>query len=201
MSLPLWCILSLAIWLEDRNHIFYLQDRVGIDGMIFKGVKFRSMVFQAEKDIGPVQSCESDRRVTRLGRILRQTAMDELPQLLNILKGQMSFVGPRALRPFEIDGADNQPRDIRDFPGFRERCSVRPGLTGIAQILAPRDVSRQDKFKYDIWYIHNQNFWLDIKIIIFSFMITFMGKWELRRPRFRSLTHRLYDMVIKDIFQ
>ena len=189
----------MAIWLEDRNHIFYLQDRVGKEGMIFKGVKFRSMVFQAEKDLGPVQSCERDRRVTRLGRILRATAMDELPQLLNILKGQMSFAGPRALRPFEIDVPDDKPRDIRDFPGFRERCSIRPGLTGVAQILAPRDISRQEKFKYDIWYIHNQNLWLDMKIIIFSFLITFMGKWETRRPRFKSLTKGFRERVTKEI--
>ncbi len=188
VSLPLWFIFGLAVWLGDRGEIFYFQERVGKDGKIFKSVKFRSMVSKAEETSGPIQSGEHDRRVTKIGKLLRATAMDELPQLWNILKGQMSFVGPRALRPFEIDGPDNQPKSIKEFAGFEQRCRIRPGLTGTAQILAPRDISRQEKFKYDIWYIGNQNLWLDVKIIILSFFITFKAKWETRQPRFKSLS-------------
>lgn len=199
VSLPIWFIFGLAIWLEDRGPIFYFQERVGKDGKIFKGMKFRSMVSEAEELSGPIQAYEHDWRVTKLGRILRATAMDELPQLYNIIKGEMSFVGPRALRPFEIDGPDNKPKSIKEFEGFQQRCRISPGLTGIAQILAPRDISRQEKFKYDIWYIDNQNLWLDIKIIIFSFVITFMGKWETRKPRFKSLTKGLYCKVIREL--
>jgi len=107
LSAPLWILFSLAIILEDGWPIFYRQERVGKRGRIFKVIKFRSMVKDAEKDVGPVQVKENDPRVTKAGRILRATALDELPQLLNILKGDMSFVGPRALRPEELEVRGN----------------------------------------------------------------------------------------------
>ena len=154
---------------------------------VFKGIKFRSMIKGAERDVGPLQAKEDDARVTRLGRVLRATAMDELPQLWNILKGEMSFVGPRALRPIEIDTEDGLPKSVEEFAGFRERCLIRPGLTGIAQILAPRDISGQEKFRYDIWYLQHRNPWLDIRIILISFLITFRAKWETRKERFSAL--------------
>ena len=201
ISFPLWAMFALLIWLEDRRHIFYLQERVGLAGQVFKSIKFRSMICSAEEDVGPLQSYEGDPRVTRLGRLLRATAMDELPQLWNILKGEMSFVGPRALRPLEIDGPDNKIRDIRDFPGFSKRCSIRPGLTGVAQVLAPRDISRHEKFRYDIWYIDNQNLWLDIKLIAFSFLVTFSGRWEAKFRGFRPLTESFRKRVICEISQ
>jgi len=201
VSLPLWVIFGLAIWLEDRGPIFYLQERVGRSGAVFRGVKFRSMILGAETDSGPVQSCERDSRVTRLGRVLRSTAMDELPQLWNIIKGDMSFVGPRALRELEADGPENKLKYISEFRGFEERSRVSPGLTGIAQILAPRDIPRQDKFRYDIWYIRNKSFCLDMDIIVRSFLVTFMGKWETRQPRFRHLTASLYSKVSADILK
>jgi lipopolysaccharide/colanic/teichoic acid biosynthesis glycosyltransferase len=197
-SAPFWFIIAILTLLEDGRPIFYLQDRVGKDGRIFKGVKFRSMVLEAEKNFGPVQAQEHDGRITKLGRILRVSAMDELPQLWNIVKGDMSFVGPRALRPFEVDSEDGKVRSIWEFEGAKERSSVRPGLTGIAQILAPRDIPRSEKFKYDIWYIKKRNFWLDVRIIILSFFITFMGKWEIREERFKVLTSRLNSQIGKD---
>src|SRR3989338_6617851 len=173
LSSWLWLIIGLEILLESGLPIFYFQERVGKDGEVFKGIKFRSMIKGAERDVGPLQAKEDDARVTRLGRVLRATAMDELPQLWNILKGEMSFVGPRALRPIEIDTEDGLPKSVEEFAGFRERCLIRPGLTGIAQILAPRDISRQEKFRYDIWYLQHRNPWLDIRIILISFLITF----------------------------
>ena len=187
ISFPLWSIFGLGIWLEDGKQVFYSQERVGKDGLIFKGIKFRSMIHDAEKSLGPVQSQEKDLRVTRTGRLLRATAMDELPQLWNILKGEMSFVGPRALRPVEAEVVDGSPRSLWEFPGFKERSSVRPGLTGIAQVFAPRDIPRNQKFKYDIWYVRNQNFWLDIRLIMSSFLITFRGRWEARNKKLKSL--------------
>ncbi|MFX0195824.1 MAG: sugar transferase, partial [Candidatus Hodarchaeota archaeon] len=99
LSSLLYVLISLAILLEDGWPVFYFQERIGKGGRIFKALKFRSMIKDAEKELGPVQAKENDPRVTKVGRILRATALDELPQLINILKGDMSFVGPRALRP------------------------------------------------------------------------------------------------------
>ena len=184
-SSPLWILFSLAIWLEDRGPVFYRQERVGKGGRIFNALKFRSMIKDAEKESGPIQAVENDPRVTKIGRILRATAMDELPQLLNILKGDMSFVGPRALRPKEKEVYGNPDEtDIEKILGYRERLSVRPGLTGMAQVYLPTDALRQEKFKYDLLYIKKQSFLLDLKLIFLSFWITFRGKWESRQKKY-----------------
>ena len=184
-SSPLWLLFSLAIKLEDRGSIFYAQERVGKNGRIFKVLKFRSMIPDAEKHSGAVQAVENDPRVTKVGRILRRRAMDELPQLLNILKGDMSFVGPRSLRPNEKEVHGNPDEtSIEDIPGYKERLTVRPGLTGIAQVYLPGDALRKEKFKYDLQYIKNQSFLLDLKLIFLSFWITFRGKWESRQKKF-----------------
>ncbi|MDD2689865.1 MAG: sugar transferase [Candidatus Omnitrophica bacterium] len=187
LSFPLWTLISLAIYLEDGLPIFYLQERIGKEARIFRAVKFRSMIKDAEKDSGPVQAKEEDPRVTKTGRMLRATAMDELPQLINIIKGEMSFVGPRALRPQEKEVQDSSIKSVFDYPGFSERNKVRPGLTGIAQIVAKRDIDRQNKFKYDLYYIKNQSFLLDLYLIIVSFLITFKGRWESRIEKFSFL--------------
>ena len=187
ISMPLCILISLAIFLKDGFPIFYLQERIGKNGKIFQTVKFRSMVKNAEKETGPIQAKENDSRVTKIGLLLRHTAMDEIPQLINILKGDMSFVGPRALRPQEKEVEDGSVKSVFDYPDFNERAKVRPGLTGTAQVLAPRNIGRGHKFKYDLWYIRNQNFLLDIYIIILSFLITFEGKWEIGRDKFKFL--------------
>lgn len=184
VSSPLWLLISLAIILDDGCPVFYLQDRIGKNGKIFKALKFRSMVSDAEKETGPIQAKEKDPRVTRVGRILRATAMDELPQLVNILKGDMSFVGPRALRPAELEIHGNPGTvSLEDIPGSRERQSVSPGLTGLAQVYLPTDALREEKFGYDLQYIKVQNLWLDLKLIVLSFWITFRGKWESREKK------------------
>ncbi|MDP2044327.1 MAG: sugar transferase [Candidatus Omnitrophota bacterium] len=179
ISLPFWFVFGLIIWLEDRGPVFYLQERVGINGKIFRSIKFRSMIFDAEKGLGPVQAKENDSRVTKLGRFLRKTAMDELPQLLNILKGEMSFVGPRALRTVEIESADSSSaKAISQIPGFKKRSSIRPGLTGAAQVFATRRLVREEKFEYDLWYVDNLGFWLDIRLMLKSVVTTFRAKWD-----------------------
>ena len=181
LSSPLWLLFSLLIWLQDRGPVFYGQERVGKDGRIFKALKFRSMILDAEKDRGPVQAVENDPRVTKIGRILRATAMDELPQLWNIFRGDMSFVGPRALRPNEKEVHGNpDTRAIEDIPGYHQRHAVRPGLTGLTQVYLPGDTPRRKKFRYDLLYIRKRSFWLDLKLIALSFWITFRGKWESR---------------------
>ncbi len=184
LSAPLWAAIALAVRLEDRGPLFYAQERVGRNGRTFKALKFRSMVVDAEKSSGPVQAVAGDPRVTRVGRVLRGTAMDELPQLLNIFKGDMSFVGPRALRPNEqeVDGGAG-PTSITDIPGYDARHAVRPGLTGLTQVFLPGETPRRKKFRYDLLYIRKRSFWLDLKLIALSFWITFRGKWESREPK------------------
>lgn len=184
-SAPLWAVLAAAIKAEDGGPVFFGQERVGEGGRVFRALKFRSMIPDAEAGRGAVQATERDPRVTRIGRLMRATAMDELPQLWNIFVGDMSFVGPRALRPGEIETASNGEHvAMQDIPGYSERHSVRPGLTGIAQIFAARDVPRRHKFKYDQIYIERQTFGLDLRLILLSFWITFRGKWEHREKKF-----------------
>ena len=184
-SLPLWALAALAIKLEDRGPVFFSQERVGEGGRVFRVFKFRSMVTDAERVVGALQAREHDPRITRVGRWLRATAMDELPQLWNIFRGDMSFVGPRALRPGEIEViGDGRHQALEEVPGFDQRCRVPPGLTGVAQIFAPRDIPRRHKFRYDRLYIRKQSFWLDLRLIMLSFWITFRGTWEVRGRKF-----------------
>jgi lipopolysaccharide/colanic/teichoic acid biosynthesis glycosyltransferase len=137
------------------------------------------MVVNAEDGRGAVQAQRGDPRVTRVGHYLRATAMDELPQLWNIFRGDMSFVGPRALRPGEIEAdGDGVLVPMDAVPGFEERCRVRPGLTGIAQVYAARDIPRRHKFRYDRLYVTRPSVWLDLRLILVSFWITFHGTWE-----------------------
>lgn len=178
LSSPLWAVLAAAIKLEDGGPVFYRQERVGQGGSTFDALKFRSMIPDAESGRA-LQATANDPRVTRVGRVMRATALDELPQLWNIFVGDMSFVGPRALRPQEVEvNGSGDLLSIDEIPGARERHQVRPGLTGIAQIFAPRDITRRNKFRYDRLYIRNQGFLFDIRLILLSFWITARGKWE-----------------------
>ncbi len=181
VSAPLWCVIPIAIKLEDGGPVFFPQERVGLDGRPFLALKFRSMRPDAEKLTGPVQATANDPRVTRVGHVLRATAMDELPQLVNILRGDMSFVGPRPLRPGEVDvRGDGQMIALDQIPGYAERHAVRPGLTGLTQVYAPRDISRTSKFRLDRLYMKRAGFWLDVRLILLSFWITGRGQWEAR---------------------
>ena len=184
-SAPLWAVIAALIKLQDGGPIFFSQERVGLNGRAFRALKFRSMAVDAEARTGPIQSGQHDPRVTQLGRVLRATAMDELPQLWNIFRGDMSFVGPRALRPGEIEvNGLGIVEHLEDVPGFRERCAVTPGLTGVAQIYAARDIVRRHKFRYDKLYIARQSFWLDVRLIMLSFWITARGTWENRGRKY-----------------
>jgi lipopolysaccharide/colanic/teichoic acid biosynthesis glycosyltransferase len=185
LSAPLWALIALAVRAEDGGPVFYGQARVGRGGRPFRSWKFRSMVPDAERRFGLRQAREGDPRVTRVGRLLRATAMDELPQLWNILVGDMSFVGPRALVPSEIEvSGSGQAVALEAVPGFAARHRVRPGLTGLAQIYAPRDVPRRHKFRYDLLYIRRQSFCLDLRLIALSFWISLRGTWERRGRKF-----------------
>lgn len=177
-SLPLWLMIGLAVKMEDGGPLFYSQERVGKGGRKFKIVKFRSMIRNAESLTGPVWASENDGRVTRVGRILRATALDELPQLWNILKGDISFVGPRAERP---EFVQKFRKTIRNYD---LRLSVRPGLTGLAQVYGRYDSGPRQKLRYDLLYIKKHSVWLDVKLTGLSFWVTFRGKWESRGKKF-----------------
>ena len=185
VSSPLWAIVAAAIKLESSGPVFFTQVRVGEGGRHFDAIKFRSMVQDAEAGLGPVQAAAHDPRVTRVGRVLRATALDELPQLWNIFRGDMSFVGPRALRPHEIERVnDGRAVPLEAVPGFSTRCTVTPGLTGLAQIYLRRDVTRRQKFRYDLLYVRRRTLMLDVRLILLSFWISLRGRWEARQPKF-----------------
>jgi lipopolysaccharide/colanic/teichoic acid biosynthesis glycosyltransferase len=177
---PLWLVIPVLIRLDDGGPVLFRQARSGLRGREFMVTKFRSMIVEAERD-GARQAVPGDARVTRVGRWLRATAMDELPQLWNILVGDMSVVGPRALRPGEIEAeGDGTLVRLEDVPGFAQRSSVRPGLTGVAQVYAPRELPRRQKFRYDRLYIRRQSFWVDVQLILLSLWVSLSGNWEHR---------------------
>lgn len=181
LSLPVSIPIALIIKIEDRGPVFYRQERWGRNGTRFRAYKFRTMVPDSDKEHGIKQATENDPRITRVGRILRAMGLDELPQILNIFIGEMSFVGPRSLAVGEIV-KDEKGNVIKyeDFPEFWERLGVRPGLTSLATIYLPKDVPPSRKFDFDLRYIRNQSFGLDIRLIALSFWISFRGKWETR---------------------
>ncbi len=181
---PVALLIALAIKLDDGGPVFFEQDRVGLGGRVFSAFKFRSMVVDAERHTGAVQAVTNDPRVTRVGRVLRATAFDELPQLWNIFRGDMSVVGPRPLRPGEADTtADGRLLPPNAIPGYEARHRVRPGLTGLAQVYAPRDLPRTGKFRYDLLYQRRAGLGLDVRLILMSFWITVRGRWEDRGPK------------------
>ena len=181
---PISLLIAIAIKLDDWGPVLFSQERVGLNGRLFKAHKFRSMVVDAERETGAVQATLDDPRITRVGRILRATAFDELPQLWNILTGDMSVVGPRPLRPGESDTtADGTHVPLNTIPGYELRHRVRPGLTGLAQVYAPRDLPRTGKFRYDLLYQRRASLCLDLRLVFQSFWITVRGRWEDRSPK------------------
>jgi lipopolysaccharide/colanic/teichoic acid biosynthesis glycosyltransferase len=179
VSSPAWAAIALAIKIEDGGPVFYRQERWGRDQTRFQVLKFRSMVETSDAEFGVRQAGVHDRRVTRVGRFLRATGLDELPQVLNIMRGEMSFVGPRALATDEKN-KDGLPIRYEETPGFSTRLRVRPGLTGLATIYLPKDAPSRLKFRTDQLYVRRLSFWLDMRLVLLSFWISFRGKWETR---------------------
>lgn len=176
LLLPLWVLLwtgiPLLIWLGDRGPVFYRQERAGRNGRVFTILKFRTMVPGADRS-GPAWTTESDPRVTRIGKLLRRTALDELPEILSIWNGDMSLVGPRALDLAEQKALEEQ------IEGFASRLMIRPGLTGLAQIYDRVD-NANDKFTYDLRYLQCMGPWLDTKLLTLSVWNTIGGRWDQR---------------------
>ena len=179
LSWPLWLLIAACIKLEDRGRVFFVDNRLGARGRLFRLWKFRTMRAHEKSGTARRQTTAGDPRVTRVGHILRATALDELPQLWNILKGDMSFVGPRALLPREIEASGaGMALSAETIAGYEQRQAVRPGLTGIAQVYAPRNLTRRQKFRYDRLYVRRMSLWLDLRLILLSFLVTFLGRWE-----------------------
>lgn len=183
VTAPVWAVVPVLIRLDDGGPVLFRQSRSGRHGREFQATKFRSMHVDAERH-GARQAVAGDARVTRVGRVLRATAMDEVPQLWNILVGDMSVVGPRALRPGEIEATgDGTHVPLEAVPGFGVRSLVRPGLTGVAQIYASRNLPRRLKFRYDRLYIRRYSLWRDVRLILVSIWVSVSGRWEHRGHR------------------
>jgi exopolysaccharide biosynthesis polyprenyl glycosylphosphotransferase len=167
ISLPLSLLLALAIKLESRGPVFVIQDRVGVQEEPFRMIKFRSMYVGAEKD-QPLWTAVNDRRVTRVGRIMRVLHLDEIPQMINVLRGDMSFIGPRPERPAFVDELKGK------IPFYHLRHYVRPGITGWAQVNFPYSSSLEEtraKLEYDLYYVVNASFLLDLRILLRTFRV------------------------------
>lgn len=165
MLLPVLALLALAIKLGSRGPVFFVQERVGRGGKNFGIIKLRTMVMNAEADTGPIWARVNDPRITRLGRFLRATHLDEAPQLINILRGEMSLVGPRPERPFFVDQFKVQVQD------YEKRLDVKPGITGLAQVSGHYDETVRDverKLRYDLLYIKRMCLMTDVAIIFLT---------------------------------
>jgi len=157
---PLMIIVALAIKATSPGPVLYLQERIGQGEKPFMLYKFRTMIDNAEESTGPVLASEDDPRITPIGKFLRATRIDEIPQLWNVLKGDMSLVGPRPERPFFIE------KFKKEIPGYEYRHLVKPGITGLAQIAGKYSTTADDKLRYDLMYIGNLSLMQDIKILL-----------------------------------
>ncbi len=174
LSAPVWLVCSLLIWLEDPGPLLFVKNSVGKGGVNFHQFKLRTMVSGAEEHTGPVLASEDDERVLRSGRLLRKTALDELPQLLNILIGEMSFVGPRPQRTVLVRGY------LDCIPAYAERHRVLPGLAGLAQVAGDYYLTPLQKLRFDRLYIRYRSLGYNIKLIGLAFVITFWYRWHRR---------------------
>ena len=163
--LPLMLVTALAIKTDSKGPVIYSQERVGLYGKTFKVYKFRSMRQDAEAKSGPVLAKEGDSRITKVGRFIRATRIDELPQLFNVLKGEMSIVGPRPERPFFVE------QYVQERPEYSYRHNVKPGITGLAQIAGKYNTTAYDKLIYDIIYIQEQSVKTDLIIMLQTFKV------------------------------
>jgi exopolysaccharide biosynthesis polyprenyl glycosylphosphotransferase len=170
---PILVITAIAIKLDSEGEIFFKQERCGLNGQPFNIIKFRSMKKDAEKNTGPVWSQKDDPRITRVGKFIRRVRIDEIPQIINVLLGEMSLVGPRPERPFFVEKLSEQ------IPYYKRRLKVRPGITGWAQVKHKYDESLEDvkvKLQYDLFYIENMSLRMDFKILFRTVFVVLFGK-------------------------
>ncbi len=172
LCVPMWILVSILIKIDSSGPILYLQSRSGKNSKLFNIIKFRSMVSNAESNTGPIWAGKADSRITRIGRLLRRFHIDETPQLINILKGDMSIIGPRPERPFFVEKLKET------YPFYQRRLKIRPGVSGWAQINQPFDTNVKDvhqKLKFDFYYIENLSLRLDAHILFRTFWVVLRG--------------------------
>lgn len=170
---PLLLVTAILVKTTSKGPILYSQVRVGKNGKLFKMYKFRTMKVDAEKETGPVWAAANDNRLTPVGKILRKSHIDEIPQLINILKGEMSLIGPRPERPVFVE------KFKEEIPGYEKRLHVKPGITGLAQVWHRYDETIEDvkkKLKYDLLYIKRMCLWADFRIVLRTFRVVFTGE-------------------------
>ncbi len=173
ITFPLTFITTIAIKIDSKGPVLYKQERMGTNGKIFNVYKFRSMITDAEKQSGPVWSTKDDPRITGVGRLIRKVRIDEIPQMLNVLKGEMSLVGPRPERPYFVEKLSEE------IPLYKRRLKVRPGVTGWAQVKHKYDETLDDvkiKLRYDLFYIENMSLRMDLKILFRTIFVVIFGK-------------------------
>jgi sugar transferase (PEP-CTERM system associated) len=173
LASPIIALAALAIRLESAGPVIYRQQRVGCGGLLFAVLKFRSMRQDAEGDGKPRWATAGDSRVTRIGRFIRRTRIDELPQLINVLRGEMSFVGPRPERPFFVEQL------TRDIPFYGLRHSVKPGITGWAQVRYSYGATVEEaakKLEYDLYYVKNNSLFLDLVVLLETVRVVLFGE-------------------------
>ena len=168
-AIPICLISAIFIILETNGNPLYVQERVGLNGDKFKIYKLRSMYSDAEKD-GHKWAEKEDSRITKVGSIIRKTRIDELPQLINIIKGEMAIIGPRPERPEFIE------EFLNEIPDFNDRLAVKPGITGWDQVNGGYELSPKEKLKYDQYYIEHENFKLDVLILFKTIKVVFTGE-------------------------
>lgn len=168
-SLPILLIIGIAVKIDSKGPCFYCQKRVGLQGKVFTLYKIRSMYINFSQ-IPPQWTDKDDKRITRVGKFIRKTRIDELPQLINILKGEMSLVGPRPEQPYFVEKFD------KTIPNFKDRLKVKCGLTGWAQVNGGYDLEPAKKLELDLYYINNQSLWLDIRIIFKTVIVVITGR-------------------------
>lgn len=172
LAIPIGVLIVFLIWWEDPGSVLFVKNSVGRGGKNFKQLKFRSMIINAEKDTGPISGYENDERVLAIGLFLRKTALDELPQLFNILIGDMSYVGPRPQRTVLVENY------LQRLPLYAARHRVRPGLAGLAQVADTADISPEQKLAWDLVYIERANLLFDIKLALAAFYLVFILRWR-----------------------
>src|SRR5690606_2087512 len=165
--LPLWIIVSVLIKATSKGPVLFLQERPGLNKQIFKVYKFRTMKPGSEKMVKGQEVLKDDDRVTAIGKLLRRTKIDEIPQVLNVLKGEMSLVGPRPERIASLADYDDE---------ISKRLNVSPGMTGLAQVSGNIYLSLEDRYKFDVYYVENFSVWLDIKIILRTVGVVLLGE-------------------------
>jgi len=171
-STPVWLLSAFLVWFEDPGPLLFVKNSVGKGGLNFRQLKFRTMVRQAEDETGPILAAQEDERVLAVGLFLRKTALDELPQLINILRGEMSFVGPRPQRTVLVHDY------LEGMPEYAERHHVLPGLSGLAQVAGDYYLTPRQKLRFDRLYIRHAGLGFDLKLIMLAFLITFWYRWR-----------------------